>query len=278
MPARSVITVILAGLVALAAVALLLGENGRRGGERTLAGIDRADVDRITINRPGKPDLVFHKQDGIWSLRKPIDIHARPERVNAILSLPRAISHDRIDAGEADLATLRLDPPRVSVELGGQRFLFGGTDPIDDRRYVLEGETVHLIEDRLFHQLTQPAAFYVDTRLLKPGAEITRITYPDHVILREGDRWRGRPGSAAPEESAAAIAANWRDAEAQRVVGYGETQAEGRVTIETRDGAMAFDWMIAQGSLLLARPDVGVQYQLSNETAEGLGLADYLKE
>lgn len=278
MTARNLVNPALGLLVFIAAVLLLFAEDDRQPPQRSIADIDINAVDRIVLERDDGSELIFRKNGTEWFLIEPIHIRARPARVEAILRLPGAISRERIPAAETDPETLHLAPPLLSVRFDEHIFHFGGTDPINDRRYVLEGETVHLIDDRLYPQLTQPVSFFAHIQLLPDDAAITQITYPGHVLLLDGDRWHSRPGPVVPGTDTAVLVENWRQSEAQRVLPYRQAEAAGRVIIKTTEQVTVFDIVTANHGLLLARPDLGIQYQLSADTASKLGLADYLRD
>ncbi len=277
MPMRSAINLILAVLVAGAAILLWIGDTGRRH-EPALADIDPSAIGYIAVTRKGEPDLAFRKLADGWRLLEPIETGAHPARVNAILGLPRSTSHERLRVHGTNLQTLQLDPPLASVSLDDHRFDFGGTDPIDERRYVRSGDRIHLINDRLFHLLTQPVSFYIDVQILPDDAAITRITYPEHTLFLENDRWQSRPEPVVPGTAAAVTVDNWRNAEAQRVLPYRRTEPAGKVVIKTRGEVVVFDLIAARGGVLLARPGRDIQYQLTADTAARLGLSGYMHE
>lgn len=277
MSSRSTITLILATLVFVAATLLWMDTD--RPDDFLMSELDPVSVQHITVNRRNESDLVFEKRNNHWFLIKPITIRARPARVDAILELPGRASHDRIDAVKADMETMLLKPPLVSVNLNERRFHFGGTDPITARRYVLFGDTIHLIDDNLFPQLNQPPSFFVDNGLLPDNNRISRIIYPERVILLEEDRWLSQPAPLAADHSAAEMVENWRNAEARRVLPYQGADPLTRIKIVAENADdIVFELIPAKGSLLLARSDLGLQYQLSKETAASLGLAEYIRK
>lgn len=278
MPARNLVNPVLGALILAAAALLLLTEYESAPQQRSVSELDTGAVDRIIVERDDGSDLIFRKDGDDWFLIEPVHIRARPARVEAVLRLPSTVSRERIAAAEADLATMHLAPPLLKLRIGEQSFHLGGTDPINNHRYILEGQTVHLIDDRLFHQLTQPVSFYTHVQLLPDDAVVTQITYPNHTILLDGNRWHSSPGAVLPGTETAVLVENWRQAEAQRVLPYRNIKAAGKVIIKTTGKVMVFDIVSANHGLLLARSDLGLQYQLSPDTASSLGLAGYLRE
>jgi hypothetical protein len=269
---RRLVNLLLIAAVVAAAVALLTGRE-RPQTRATLTSMDPASIHRITVERQRQPTLRFVREDGNWRMTAPVTAEAHHARINAILHLLQTSSQDRIDAAGADLHTLNLDPAPLTVRLDDAVFLLGGTDPVARLRYVLYGDTVYLVKDSLFYQLTQPAAFFVSTQLLPGSAVITRITYPDHDLYLEGGTWHGRPAETG--RTAASVAAAWRRAEAVQVLPYREEATAGRVMIRTAEMDRIFE-IIPDPTLQLGRRDLGVAYQLSKDTAASLGLGKYI--
>lgn len=270
---RRLVNLLLFAAVAVVAAVLLIGK-GRSRIPATLTRMDPASVQRISVQRLRQPALQFLREDGAWRMTAPVPARASTARINAILHLLQTISRDRIAAAGANLHTLNLDPAPVTVRLDDAVFRLGGTDPVARLRYVLYGNTVYLVDDSLFYQLTQPAAFFISTQLLPGAAAVSRITYPDHVLYLDGGAWHSRPALAG--QAAAAVAAAWQRAEAVQVLPYRQGAAVGRIVIRVGAADLAFAIESSDAALQLARRDLGVAYQLSPATAAKLGLAAYL--
>jgi hypothetical protein len=266
---RRLINLVLLVLVGAAAALLLTGRDRPQGTPR-VTHLAPASIDRITVEREGQAALGFARQRNGWRMTEPLSIAANPDRINAILELLVARSRDRIQAAGADLRTLNLDPAPVTVHVNGRVLRLGGTDPVGHLRYVLYNGTVHLVKDTLFPQLIQPAPFFVDTRLL-PAAAVSRITFPDRTLYRDGDGWHGGP-------RAAATAAAWQEAAALRVLPYGEPASGSRIVIQDGKAAITFEIIDSGGAPLLGRADLGIAYQLSRKSAADLGLDRYLHD
>lgn len=269
MNSRRLINLVLLVLVGAAAALLLTGKDKPQG-PSLVTHLAPAAIDHISVEREGLATLNFVRRGGGWRMTKPLSIQANPDRINAILQLLLTRSRDRIRAAGADLRTLNLDPAPVTVRVNGRVLRLGGTDPVGHLRYVLYDGTVHLIKDTLFPQLIQPAAFFVDTRLL-PTAVVNRITYPDRTLYRDANGWHGGPGAAA-------TAAAWQKAAALRVLPYRKPAGGDRILIQAGEAAIAFDLFASGGAPLLGRADLGIAYQLSRKTAANLGLDRYLHD
>jgi hypothetical protein len=269
---RRLVNILLFAAVAAAAVALLIGRD-RPQAPATLTHMDPAAIHRITVERQREPTLRFVREGDTWRLSAPVTARAHRARINAILHLLQAVPRDRIAAAGADLHTLNLEPAPVTVRLDDAVFFLGGTDPVARLRYVLYGDTVYLVNDSLFYQLTQPAAFFIATQLLPASAAVTRISYPDHELYLDGGTWHGRPAETG--RTAASVAAAWRRAEAVQVLPYREEVTAGQVVIRAGQTDRVFA-IIPSPTPQLARRDLGLSYQLSRDTAAALDLGKYI--
>lgn len=270
---RRLVNFLLFAAVAVIAAVLLIGK-GQPRIPATLTRMDPATVQRITVQRQRQPALQFIREDNSWRMTAPVPARASTARINAILHLLQTPGRDRIAAAGTNLHTLNLDPAPVTVRMNDAVFRLGGTDPVAKLRYVLYEATVYLVDDSLFYQLTQPAAFFISTRLLPGAASVSRIAYPGHVLYLDGDAWHSLPALAG--QAAAATAAAWQRAEAVQVLTYRQGPAVGQIVIRAGATDVAFAIEPAGDSLLLARRDLGVAYQLSKDTAASLGLGKYI--
>jgi len=218
--ARSLANLILGTLIVAAAALLLFSRSERQTYRQTVSDMNTDIVDRLVVERDDGSELIFNNNKDNWFLIEPVRLRARPARIEAMLALPNTISRERLSATEANLRIMHLSPPLLKLRIGDRIFHFGGIDPIKNRRYVRHGKTIHLIDDRLFHQLTQPIAFFAHIQLLPIDAAITQITYPDHTASLDGGRWQNSPGPLLHGMDTAALVENW-DVFSSNLVGLG---------------------------------------------------------
>jgi len=270
---RRLLNLVLLILAGGLAAALLLSRPEAPQDPGRLSRLAPAAVDHIKVKRQKQPPLRFERRAGVWHMTDPVTIAANPARVHAMLYLLRERPRSRLDPAQGELKTMGLAPAPVTLHLNDQRFALGGTDPVDGLRYVLHNGTVYLLNESLFAQLKQPPSFFVANRLLPPAAGLTQITYPDRVFTRGKHGWHSVPRQ---ENNAAAVAAAWQTAAAQRVLPYRQHAALGKVGIKTGSKEIIFDLIPSGETLLLARPALGIAYQLSKKTAAALDLDGYI--
>ncbi len=152
------INLVLALLVAaLGAIALFAPRPGTDPSSTPLTRLDPMSIQRVSLQRADET-LEFTRSRAGWRLgREPADT----DKLSALCRIAGTRSLRQFAANEASAPELGLAPPQLALDMDGLRLEFGGTDPIQQRRYVRIGDTVHLIEDRHHQLLLAPAASYL---------------------------------------------------------------------------------------------------------------------
>ncbi len=265
----------LALLLAVIGLALLAWlEPGREAPPAPLkiTTLDAAAIDRIRIERPAGL-LEMARRDGRWELTAPIRAPANSIRTDAILSVAAIDSLNSLPVAGLDLATYGLAEPAVRLFLNDTRIDFGNTSPLDQRRYVRVGDTLHLIPDLRYYQLIGGWNGYVSLRLLEQDTALDRIELPGLTLENREGSWRPAP---APEhwsaDAATALAQNWLNAQAMEVRELkGEANGEEvRLHVRGREQPIRFVIAASEPELILQRPDLGLAWHLVAERAADL--------
>ncbi len=265
---------LLLGVAALAAVAIYQPGIAPTPPPVKITALTPQQISRIHIERPGKDAITLQKLDGHWRITEPQQLPADDGHVNSLLRLVQETSQARFPAKPEDLHKYKLDKPAVRLTLNDQVFAFGDIDPINGRRYVQIGNTVHLTTDMYFYQLDADMPSFVSTHLLPDKASINALTLPDIALTHDAQgHWQVKPDK--PGLSADAIQTlidAWHNTTALWVKKYVKGNAQGSITVQLKDPAqeLHFDIMARQPELILARPDLGLQYHLSAESAKAL--------
>lgn len=263
---------LLLGIVAMGLVAAVyLSQEKPEPPPPPLTTLADGDISHIVIRHAGHDDIRLEKRQDGWWLVGPVQTRAEAIEVAAILGLASRESQRRYAVAEMDLATMGLAEPAWSVQLNETRIEFGETDPIEARRYVRLGDTVHLIEDPPSAALDAEYHDLVAKRLLPEKATLSRIVLPG-LSLNRNDRqgWQVTPPAADRGADAAQQLVNaWQQAQAMWVTPLerGRT-AQGSVTIRAGNETFRFDILDREQQLVLARSDLGVQFTLS-KTLDG---------
>jgi hypothetical protein len=218
--------------------------------------------------------ITLNKQDGAWRLSQPVAIAANGVRVDDLLEVVQAKSLARFPAAGRDLKEYGLAKPAVRLRLNDTEILFGGVTPVDQQRYVKVGDTIHLISDRYMFELLGGAAAWVSRDLVPPGKQIVSMQLPDIKLARnDKGEWSAAPsGKAESADAVQRVVEAWSDAQALRVTPYEKHPAQGEVVIGIAGEAQPLHYRIVarKPELILARPEIGMQFYVASEQADRL--------
>lgn len=273
MSTRLLLNLCLLLLVSGALLLLLRPEETTTEAEVQLTDLAPASINRIRIDRRDSDSIHFSKQGESWLMEKPYALPANSARISTMLGLLQAHSYTRLPAEDAELYRFALQDPAVSITFNNTRIDFGDSSPLGETRYVRNDDNIHLVNDSLFQQLQAPASFFLDSRLLPADARITAIHFPEHVLRWQEERWQLTPATEISADRLARIINGWQQAQALSIREYQPAGATDRIRIEFRQQpALEFVIVTPPPQLVLARPDVGLQYHLGRDDAERLFL------
>jgi hypothetical protein len=242
-------------------------------GPDAISRLDPETVSSIRLTRLQAEPIEFSKRDGRWFIQAEPELPADDFQINTLLALATAATDRHYPAGTLDLESMGLLPPQATVELGPDRFEVGGTDPIDKRRYVLNGTTVYLVPDRFQHLLNARYSNFVERRLLPAGAVVTALSLPElSLTLDEENHWRLQPEDPAVSATAIrTLVSTWENARALYVREYdGDSGQAIELRLQGSDQPLELMLLDGETDIILARPDRGIQYHLPAEAARVL--------
>lgn len=141
-------------LCALIAAAYLILEHS---GPEPITELNPNKITRLNLNAIDHSPLTFNKNVDGWSLVKEGNrLPANELVIQRILQLAQAESLQQFPLKPADLPKYQLDNPRIIVSFDDIKIGFGDLDPINNLRYVLVGNRVHLIKDDYYRDLLSP--------------------------------------------------------------------------------------------------------------------------
>jgi hypothetical protein len=248
---------------------------------KPMTGLSREALTRVLIHHDGADDIRLEKQAGAWWLVKPVHTLADPVEINGVLELATHESGNRYPVAGMKLAEFGLDKPSWYVELNGLRISFGDLDPIQGRRYLRIGDEVDLVDDPPSAALDANYSDLVSKRLLPPDAKPSRIELGGFSLARNPKTggWAVSPASADRGADAAQKLANaWAGAQsmwnAMAGTATGKAVKEAKpadsVHIVTDRGEFRFIVVERKDQLVLARPDIGVEFTLPKNLVQGL--------
>lgn len=238
-----------------------------------LTTINPVSVEQIQIIRRDLDEITFIKKNGQWIMQTPYLIAANKIRINTMLKLLGAHSYTRLNESEVELERFLLDDPVVSIKFNDALISFGDTSPLDKHRYVLFDNSVHLINDSLYQQLLTSATFFISPNLLPPDSKIEALHLPGREILKVDGKWTIEPDMNISADKVIEVLDAWQDVAAVTVRTYEETEVLNRINVDLGNSEIIKYLVISDApKLILARPDLGIQYHISNYEAERLFL------
>ncbi len=275
MPWRALSNLLMLVLVlALVAVLLWGPDPAPPPRDARLGGPAPGEVERIAIVAAGRETVELRRGPGGWRIAAAREPPADALLVERLLALPASASHARYAAAELDLPGAGLQPPRLTVSLGGVEYRFGAQEPLNRYRYVQADGSVHLITDTLYHQLGGPPEGYADRRLLPEDRAIRGLRAGDWALAQRSDgAWHlDPPRAGVTADEVNRWVERWRLLRALGVERHREQNAAPAIelTLEGRPEPVRVLVLATEPELLLARPDLGLRYRLPTAQAAAL--------
>jgi hypothetical protein len=274
MKSRNLLNLILALAVA-GLVLIVVFEPGKEPppAKVLLTAMKAADISHIEIQQDTGV-VVLENRDGQWRLPELPNVAVSEGKIDTLLSLVGATSHARYAAASMNLEQTGLNRPELQITVNGTRLSFGGTEPLNGRRYVQVGDSVHLIVDRYSYLLRGDAESFVDSALLPLDAALSEIRLPDFSLRSRDGHWILEGGEVSPgTDELQRFADSWRHARALRVSRVeGEFAGGKAIELQLRQQSEPLRFTLLQSGdeTILTRADLGLRYHLSASTAESL--------
>jgi hypothetical protein len=230
--------------------------------QQHISGLKPADIHTVEIQTADALLTLQRDADG-WLLESPIRWPAHNITIERILNIVNSESDSRLPADEIDLATLGLQFPKAVLRFNDTQLLFGATNNIGGRRYIMVDSTVFLLSDIYLPFFSQGLVSVIDRRLLPRRYEISTLKLPDFEINRDpGDSWRVTNTDGFEQDQIASLVANWQDLKAAQVKLF-DASATPRQKLEVvlQDGSkFEFFVMSIDPEIVIAHPQIGLQY------------------
>ncbi len=234
--------------------------------EKTLSPLGPAEIESMEIQTADE-SIALRRVGQAWSLEAPIKWPANQINVARLLEIVDTPIESSLPADEIDLSTLGLEFPRARLRLNQQSILFGETNNIGQRRYVMIDSTVYLLPDNHLPFISQGLAGLIDRRLLPRSLALRSLNLPDFELTRDGnDGWQA-DDDRLDEERLAELVADWQGLEAARVQPYraGATPREKIIARLEDQRELEFFLMSIEPEIVIANPELGLQYHFGDE-------------
>ncbi len=269
-------------LMLVGLLALVIYEPGKTESPDTkkLTVLDPDTVQKISIERLGRPSLLLTKKSGHWQMQKPLIMPANAGRIQQLLKITQAKSIANYAMSRVDTNQLQLDTPSLSLKLDDVLLRFGTTDALGGSRYVQVGNTVHLITDKYSHLMKGAATEFVSPALLPQGSVIEKLILPDLRLTQQDGHWSVDGHEAdADADAIQMLLDEWRHARAFRVslIDKNEAIVKESVVITISKNidsigkqVLRFTVLRSAAGIILQRAELGIQYHLPLEAGQRL--------
>jgi len=263
-------------LVLVIGVSLLLGYSDRdqSGSEarNPITSLKPADVMNVTIQL-GDKRIVLHRSADQWLIVSPLQWPAHSINLERILGISVSEAEASITATGIDLSALGLQDPKVILSLNDTQIFFGTTNNIGDRRYLMTGTTIYLLADIHLPFISQGIAGLIDRRLLPPSIPLQTLKLAERKLSRDStDNWQSDVPTDIPADRLNQLVNNWQTLEAPAVKIFKPAgmPLEKIVAGLDDDSDIEFLLMSIYPELVIARPDLGVEYHFHEKQQQEL--------
>ena len=221
-----------------------------------------ADIQTIGI-QTADASLSLRRDAQGWLIEAPIRWPANNINIERLLSIVNSETDSRLPADEINLATLGLQFPEAVLTFNDTQLLFGATNNIGKRRYIMVGSTVFLLPDIHLLYFSQGLTGIVDRRLLPRRYRLNTLKLSGFEISRDAnDSWQVLNADSFGHDQIARLVDNWQDLEAAAIKSFNASATpRQKIEISLQDGSkLDFFVMSIDREIIIAHPQIGLQY------------------
>jgi sporulation protein YlmC with PRC-barrel domain len=239
------------------------------------------DITSLVIEHNGRRTKLEKNADNQWQITEPVSIAANNFRINSILKLATAPIHNSYPISQLDADKIGLGRPDAShtersdnttiVSIGDKMLRFGIISPVTNLRYIQVGENVYTIEDVYYPLLSSHFGTLVSLSLLPESNSIEKLVLINQTISKDANgRWQSNTDTSA--DGITAILEDWRALQAFGIHEYMQRNQLGEVLVylEGKETPISFQITDTDPWLILARPELGLEYHLDVEAYDKL--------
>jgi Domain of unknown function (DUF4340) len=233
-----------------------------------------SQVADVRLSPAGAPAVELKRVGKDWYLNEPFLYRADDDLVQALLDGLDAARAVPVAGANRDLSRYGLDKPLVRLDLDGHDYAIGAAEPVSNQRYVLAGGRVELTDPTVFYQVSHESYWWLDKHLLPPGSRITALQLPHSTLLPDArGHWQLSPADASVSADAIQkLVDGWQQTSAIGIGPIGKAKSEGEVALQLSgaEKPVRFEILEDPDFLVLARPDLGLEFQLDKQQGKAL--------
>ncbi|MCP3688436.1 MAG: DUF4340 domain-containing protein [Gammaproteobacteria bacterium] len=206
------------------------------------------DIRQLSIQTADKTIRLL-KSETRWQIEDPIQWYANNIAVERLIGIVNSQTDSRLPGDEIDLSTVGLQFPSAILTLNHTEFVFGITNNIGKRRYIMSEGMVFLIDDRHLPFISQGLSGLLERRLLPPALSVKTIHLGSQILNSE-------------------IQANWQSLEAKHIQAYQSSATpQQKITASLgNESQIEFYLLSIKPEIVIARTDLGLQYHFGQNS------------
>jgi hypothetical protein len=236
-----------------------------------LTDININHISSIKIQHNKNTTRINKQTDNQWQITQPVNIAANNFRINSILKLINAPVHSQYSIDEIDLEKTGLHDPSTIVQFNKQIIAYGITNPATNLRYIRLNNTVYTIEDAYYPLITSHFGTLVSLYLLPANSQINKLVLINQTISKN-DKGLWQSSIDISADNINKTIDHWQQGQAFGVHQYLKRDELGEILIYLDNQQQAISYLITDIDpwLIIARPDIGLEYHLDVEAYDDL--------
>jgi hypothetical protein len=269
-------------LIALIGIFIYAGNRYQAGSGfppvNSISSLKPQDIHRVIIQTADNNRFVLGNSSNQWRFENPVQWPADNTTLERIISIVKSNPDARLPADTIDLATFGLQKPRATLTLNDTPVDFGTTNNIGGRRYVKIASTVYLLPDIHLHFITQGINGLIDRRLLPRSVALEALELGKLSLRKKSDgAWQGNAVGEDETTRLNRLANNWQTRNAGSIKIFDRSKAMIEKIVATLENGSKIDFLLMAitPEIVIARPDLGVQYHFAeNQYYDLLSIAN----
>lgn len=241
-----------------------------QNGTYKLSNLATESITRISIHHRER-EAILERQDQQWRMTKPVDIAANQFRIKTLLNLLGTSSHAQYKTDGLDLEKYGLDQTNTYISFNDFKIVFGMLNPINQLRYVMAGNELHLIDDHYYPLLSSQIGTLIARELLPADANISQLILPELTLSRTATGlWQS--SIDLPSDAIVEAIYQWTHKQAFAVHDYVQRESLGEIQVYLENVAAPILFSIADVEpwLIIARPELNIEYHFNLEDYDAL--------
>lgn len=223
-------------------------------------------ITRISIETKDKK-LEFNKPLDRWFITQPIQWPASDINLERLSTLVKLEPHSSLPNTEIDISSLGLRFPEAVITLNNEVIIFGDRNQIGSRRYLMVNDTVHLVTDNHLPFISTGLSGFINKSLIPHAFNIEQLQLPAFTLAKESNSWTtNKPFEGYSADQSNQLITHWQTLESTNIKPYKQNVTpQKKILAKTDQGELEFHLISIQPEIVIARPDLGVQYHFPDD-------------